>query len=240
MKTLFNNTDKMTLVNSLKYQESVYFTVDLGDNNYLDGKIRVWEMFNVGKSETLLAVKKFYNHPLDESKYTFTTEEGQMSVEKVTENTFTAFIYDFLGRRQTIRVKWEDVTLLAKGDINAEYTIYHSLNKQHVVEDFEVVRMTQNEYKVLQDINGSWHEEEGGYSEYSSVVRTITRSEGGTIASLVAKDLIYDCYDNMEGEEPMWCMTCLGASVMLAKGYDEYENLIYVEEDLPSVEVLIS
>ena len=102
----------------------------------------------------------------------------------------------------------------------------------------QVIYMTQNELKVLKDVNDSWHENEGGYSEFSKAFITISKSVGGTLAQLQSKELIYDCYDGYEDEEPMWCMTQLGASVMISEGHEYDWELIY-KDDIEKVNVVI-
>ena len=102
----------------------------------------------------------------------------------------------------------------------------------------QLIHMTQNELKVLKDVNDSWHENEGGYSEFSKAFITISKSVGGTLAQLQSKELIYDCYDGEEDEEPMWCMTILGASVMISEGHKYDWELIYKDE-IEKVNVVI-
>lgn len=102
----------------------------------------------------------------------------------------------------------------------------------------QIVYLTHNELRVLKDVNDEWHENEGGYSEYSSVFKTISKSEAGTLSSLLKKELIYDCYDNYEDEEPMWCMTQLGASVMISEGHKYEWELVY-KKDIENVNVVI-
>lgn len=102
----------------------------------------------------------------------------------------------------------------------------------------EVVYMTHNELRVLKDVNDAWHENEGGYSEYSSAFITISKSEAGTLSSLLKKELIYDCYDSYEDEEPMWCMTTLGASLMISEGHEYDMELIY-KNQIENVRVVI-
>lgn len=102
----------------------------------------------------------------------------------------------------------------------------------------QLIHMTHNELNVLKEVNDSWHENEGGYSEFTKAHITISKSVGGTLASLQSKELIYDCYDGYEDEEPMWCMTHLGASVMISEGHKYDDELIYKDE-IEKVNVVI-
>jgi chromosome segregation and condensation protein ScpB len=62
--------------------------------------------------------------------------------------------------------------------------------------------LTQNEIEVLTNVAMS--QMESGYSEYQFVE---SESEKGTLGSLVKKGLIYDAYENEEGNDYMYCLT---------------------------------
>ena len=81
-----------------------------------------------------------------------------------------------------------------------------------------IVYMTHNELNVLKEVNECWCPEEGGISEFTSE-DVKSKSVAGTISSLLKKELIYDSYEDYEDEDSVWCMTQLGASVMVSEGH---------------------
>jgi len=62
-------------------------------------------------------------------------------------------------------------------------------------------QLTQNEIAILTDVANCQIED--GFSEYTSVN---SDSEKGTLGSLVKKELIYNCYSEIE-ESYMYCLT---------------------------------
>jgi len=62
-------------------------------------------------------------------------------------------------------------------------------------------QLTQNEIAILNDVANCQIED--GFSEYTSVN---SDSEKGTLGSLVKKELIYNCYSEIE-KSYMYCLT---------------------------------
>ena len=63
------------------------------------------------------------------------------------------------------------------------------------------LQLTKNEIEILTSVANSQIED--GFSEYTSID---SDSEKGTLGSLVKKELIYNCYSEIE-ESYMYCLT---------------------------------
>jgi hypothetical protein len=68
-------------------------------------------------------------------------------------------------------------------------------------------QLTQNEIEILTTVANCQIED--GFSEYTSVH---SDSEKGTLGSLVKKELIYNCYSEIE-ESYMYCLTEEGIEI---------------------------
>ena len=66
------------------------------------------------------------------------------------------------------------------------------------------LQLTKNEIEILTSVANSQIED--GFSEYTSVD---SDSEKGTLGSLVKKELVYNCYSEIE-ETYMYCLTSKG------------------------------
>jgi len=169
------------------------------------------------------------------------TIESYKLVLKDKRETLDMAIKDLNEQKELLKEAKNTIELLRK-ELKRIKSDNSSLNAEvETLKPFkpaQVVYLTHNELNVLKEVNDLWHENEGGYGEFSSAFMVISKSQAGTLVQLKSKDLIYDCYDSYEDEEPMWCMTLLGASAMISEGHQYDDDLIYKNE-IENVHVVI-
>ena len=101
---LTNKRKKFLLISS----KEVFFTIPSLKS---DRRNCIFKFSGNGFSE-MRTLQKFFNHPLDSSEFTFESLEGQMNVTKIGDNVIDCYTFDFLVRKQTVRIKLADIQIV--------------------------------------------------------------------------------------------------------------------------------